>query len=52
MAKLLRQHLPRLIEAEGGDSKPDLIVYFHVNTMKFIELIRQVLPPTLGMHAV
>ena len=40
MAKLLRQHLPRLLEAEGGDSKPDLDVYFHVNVMNFIELIR------------
>ena len=40
MAKLLRQHLPRLLEAEGGDSQPDLDVYFHVNVMNFIELIR------------
>ena len=40
MAKLLRQHLPRLLEAEGGNSKPDLDVYFHVNVMNFIELIR------------
>ena len=40
VAKLLRQHLPHLIEAEGGNAKPDLVVYFHVNVMKFIELIR------------
>lgn len=40
VACLLKQHLPRLLEAEGGDSKPDLDVYFHVNVMHFIELIR------------
>ena len=48
VSKLLRQHLPHLIEAEGGDSKPDLIVYFHVNVMKFIELIRQAPPLPLA----
>lgn len=40
VAKLLRLHLPRMLEAEGGESKPDLDVYFHVNAMNFIELIR------------
>ena len=50
MAKLLRQHLPRLLEAEGGDSKPDLDVYFHVNVMNFIELIRCAAQPAL-VHA-
>ena len=50
MAKLLRQHLPRLLEAEGGDSKPDLDVYFHVNVMNFIELIRCV-AETATIHA-
>ena len=39
-SQLLRGRLPRLLEAEGGDSKPDLDVYFHVNVMKFIELLR------------
>ena len=39
-SQLLRARLPRLLEAEGGDSKPDLDVYFHVNVMKFIELLR------------
>ena len=50
MAKLLRQHLPRLLEAEGGDSKPDLDVYFHVNVMNFIELIRCAAKPAM-IHA-
>ena len=50
MAKLLRQHLPRLLEAEGGDSKPDLDVYFHVNVMNFIELIRCAAKPAI-IHA-
>ena len=34
------QHAPTLVEAVGADARPDLDVYFSLNCLKFIELIR------------
>ena len=34
------QHAPSLVEAVGVDARPDLDVYFSLNCLKFIELIR------------
>lgn len=36
---LLMQHFPELVVSNGG-ARPDLDVYFYVNCMQFIELIR------------
>ncbi|BDA46674.1 Ran-binding protein 10 [Coccomyxa sp. Obi] len=37
---LLMQHFPELVVSKGG-ARPDLDVYFYVNCMQFIELIRE-----------
>lgn len=37
--KLLTHHFPELVVSKGG-ARPDLDVYFYVNCMQFIELIR------------
>ncbi|EIE19632.1 SPRY-domain-containing protein [Coccomyxa subellipsoidea C-169] len=37
---LLMEHFPELVVSKGG-KRPDLDVYFYVNCMQFIELIRQ-----------
>ncbi len=36
---LLMEHFPELVVSKGG-KRPDLDVYFYVNCMQFIELIR------------
>lgn len=49
--KLIQQHCPELVVSKGG-TRPDLDVYFYVNCMQFIELIRcmQQLCPGHGLQ--